>query len=161
MGPAQSERNCLPILRWQRTHTTLLHSTSPKLTNAADMVSWSPMPSLMHRFTYSSRSSCSSQGFSLETRDGDHHFHRIFKGDTSDIARARHQHNLFSRLKLRTRPGIQKHVLEIGCGSGEAALELAEYANVMVVGIDESARQVGSVSCLWNKGLLTRHTCID
>lgn len=106
------------------------------------MVSWSPMPSLTRHLPYSSRSSQPSQS---NSRDNDFCFHRIFKGDTPDIARARHQHNIFSRLKLRTRPGVQLRVLEIGCGSGSASLELAKYANVLVLGVDDNARHVSSI----------------
>ena len=109
------------------------------------MVHWSPMSSLAcHLSNASHPHSPPSRDISNSSSDfgADFHFARIFKGDSPAIARTRHEHYLFSRLKLRARPGVQLRVLEVGCGAGSTALELAEYANVMVVGVDEDGQQV-------------------
>ena len=98
---------------------------------------------ISHEFSVSSLFSyLQSSSDSSARQDSNFHFSRVFKGDTVAVARVRHEHYLFSRLKLRTRPGVQLRVLEIGCGIGSAAFELAEYANVMVVGIDEDVQKV-------------------
>lgn len=98
---------------------------------------------LAHEFSVSSLFSYSAPSSDSTTRqDANFHFARVFKGDTVAVARVRHEHYLFSRLKLRTHPGVQLHVLEIGCGIGSAAFELAEYANVTVIGIDEDVQKV-------------------
>ena len=103
------------------------------------------MTSLVRNLPYGSSSSSlfsHSPSFSTPRQGGDFHFARVFKGDTVAVAQVRHEHYLFVRLKLRARPGEQLHVLEIGCGIGSAALELAKFANVMVVGVDEDALKV-------------------
>ena len=109
------------------------------------MLLWPSVTSLVRHLPYGSSSSSlfsHSPSFSTPRQGGDFHFTRVFKGDTVAVAQVRHEHYLFARLKLRALPGEQLHVLEIGCGIGSAALELAEYANVMVVGIDEDALKV-------------------
>ncbi|KAI0092361.1 sterol 24-C-methyltransferase [Irpex rosettiformis] len=62
----------------------------------------------------------------------DFHFSRIFRGDQNGVSRQRHKHYLFSRLGLK--PGMT--VLDVGCGSGSAALELARFANIRIWGVD-------------------------
>ena len=66
------------------------------------------------------------------------HFSRLYHGDKLDKALARHEHYLFSRLSLRS--GMR--VLDIGCGAGQVALELANFYNVRVIGIDKSLKNV-------------------
>lgn len=61
------------------------------------------------------------------------HFSRIMKGDCATTALSRHEHYLFSRMELA--PGMR--VLEIGCGVGTAAFELANFADVLIIGFDE------------------------
>lgn len=71
-------------------------------------------------------------------RAADFHFCRLFKGDTHQLALARHQHYLCAMLGLR--PGMR--VLHIGAGTGDAALELVRYADVEVVSTDADAEKV-------------------
>lgn len=71
----------------------------------------------------------------------DFHFSRLFKGDTYDLAVARHEHYVFSHLNLKPKMSV----LEVNCGTGNAALELAEFSDVYVVGVDPDARKVGFV----------------
>lgn len=66
------------------------------------------------------------------------HFSRLYHGDKLDKALARHEHYLFSRLALRS--GMR--VLDIGCGAGQVALELANFYDVRVIGIDKSLEKV-------------------
>lgn len=77
----------------------------------------------------------------------DFHFCRLFPGDDFSVSLARHEHYLCSRLQLR--PG--NNVLLIGCGSGDIAFELLNYAGVDVVGIDEDPEKVGKRSISRNR----------
>lgn len=38
-------------------------------------------------------------------------------------------------------------LLELGCGTGGAALELANFANVSILGVDNDPNNVGAVTC--------------
>ncbi|SJL07988.1 related to delta(24)-sterol c-methyltransferase (erg6) [Armillaria ostoyae] len=81
------------------------------------------------------------------------HFSALYRGDKYQAAYARHQHYLFSKLNLR--PGMR--VLEVGCGRGTAAVELATFANVSVVGIDSDASLIEYASrCAQMAGVSTR-----
>ena len=66
------------------------------------------------------------------------HFSRIFREDTYSLSLSRHEHYLFSQLDLK--PNMK--VLEIGCGYGTAALELAELYGVFVTGVDSDPKKV-------------------
>ena len=68
----------------------------------------------------------------------DFHFCRIFPEDTYSLSIARHEHYLCTRLDLRRGSTI----LQIGSGTGEAALELARYADVQVVGVEPDLEKV-------------------
>jgi sterol 24-C-methyltransferase len=72
------------------------------------------------------------------TLSDDFHFCRAFRGDQDIVSRQRHKHYLFSRLRLK--PGMT--VLDLGCGSGSAALELALFADVRVFGVDTDNTRV-------------------
>lgn len=52
---------------------------------------------------------------------------------------ARHEHYLASMMNLR--PGMR--VLDIGCGIGGPAREIARFADVEIVGINNNEFQVG------------------
>ncbi|KAJ3513192.1 hypothetical protein NLJ89_g3085 [Agrocybe chaxingu] len=75
-------------------------------------------------------------------RTHDFHFARFYRGDKLDIALAHHEHYLF--MKLRLKPGMR--VLEVGCRSGAAALELVNFADVAVVGIDRNTAKIEEAS---------------
>jgi cyclopropane fatty-acyl-phospholipid synthase-like methyltransferase len=66
------------------------------------------------------------------------HFFRLCRGDTIELALARHRQYLWSQLGLK--PGMR--VLEIGSGYGTAAMELYNFAGVSVVGIDNNSSKV-------------------
>lgn len=61
-----------------------------------------------------------------------------------DIALARHEHFLFSKLRLK--PGMR--VLEVGCRSGTASFELVQFANVNVVGIESDPAKIEEANCM-------------
>ncbi|CCM02122.1 uncharacterized protein FIBRA_04199 [Fibroporia radiculosa] len=60
------------------------------------------------------------------------HFSRQFRGEPFLKCLARHEHYLFMHL------GVQQgmRILEVGCGTGARCRELAQFADVTVVGID-------------------------
>ncbi|KAF9556808.1 S-adenosyl-L-methionine-dependent methyltransferase [Agrocybe pediades] len=66
------------------------------------------------------------------------HFARLYQGDQLDKALSRHEHYLFARLGLRS--GMR--VLDIGCGIGQVAFELANLYSVRVVGVDTSENKI-------------------
>ncbi|EAU83718.1 sterol 24-C-methyltransferase [Coprinopsis cinerea okayama7 len=68
----------------------------------------------------------------------DFHFSRVYRGDSFAVSLARHEHYLFMRLELK--PGMR--ALEIGCQSGDAAFELAQFSNVTVVGVDSDPEKI-------------------
>ncbi|KAF9522904.1 sterol 24-C-methyltransferase [Crepidotus variabilis] len=68
----------------------------------------------------------------MSSQSVDFHFARLHRGDKFEMALSRHKHYLFGKLGLK--PGMR--VLEVGCRSGKAALELFRFAGVNVVGID-------------------------
>ncbi|KZV65867.1 S-adenosyl-L-methionine-dependent methyltransferase [Peniophora sp. CONT] len=68
----------------------------------------------------------------------DFHFCRVSRGDTLHNALTRHEHYLFSRLRLKA--GMR--VLQVGSGRGSVAVELANFYNVEVVGVDVDYDQI-------------------
>lgn len=68
----------------------------------------------------------------------DFHFCRLFQGDALSAALIRHEHYLYSKLRLK--PSLR--VLYIGSGRGTAVFELVRFANVHVVGVDTDASKV-------------------
>lgn len=67
------------------------------------------------------------------------HFCRFYKGEPFMQAIARHEHYLASMMQLK--PGMR--VLDIGCGIGGPAREIARFADVEIVGINNNEFQVG------------------
>ncbi|BEI87180.1 hypothetical protein CcaverHIS002_0705260 [Cutaneotrichosporon cavernicola] len=67
------------------------------------------------------------------------HFCRFYKGEPFMQAIARHEHYLASMMELK--PGMR--VLDIGCGIGGPAREIARFADVEIVGINNNEFQVG------------------
>ncbi|WFD00526.1 sterol 24-C-methyltransferase [Malassezia yamatoensis] len=66
------------------------------------------------------------------------HFARYFPGEGFNQAIARHEHYL--ALQMQLRPGMR--VLDVGCGVGGPAREIARFAGVNVVGLNNNAYQV-------------------
>lgn len=58
------------------------------------------------------------------------HFARYYKGEAFHQALARHEHYLAAQMNLR--PGMR--VLDVGCGVGGPAREIARFADVEIVG---------------------------
>lgn len=66
------------------------------------------------------------------------HFARYYPGEAFYQAIARHEHYLAHQMQLR--PGMR--VLDVGCGVGGPAREIARFANVNIVGVNNNAYQV-------------------
>ncbi|KII86775.1 hypothetical protein PLICRDRAFT_114226 [Plicaturopsis crispa FD-325 SS-3] len=67
------------------------------------------------------------------------HFSRFAKGEAFAASLARHEHYLAAQMKLR--PGMK--VLDVGCGVGGPAREIARFSDVQIVGLNNNAYQVG------------------
>ena len=67
------------------------------------------------------------------------HFSRFYKGESFVASLARHEHYLAAQMTLR--PGMR--VLDVGCGIGGPAWEIARFADVNIVGVNNNAFQVG------------------
>ncbi|PCH35373.1 delta-sterol C-methyltransferase [Wolfiporia cocos MD-104 SS10] len=67
------------------------------------------------------------------------HFCRFYKGEAFATALARHEHYLAAQMSLR--PGMR--VLDVGCGIGGPARQVARFADVQVVGVNNNAFQLG------------------
>lgn len=66
------------------------------------------------------------------------HFARYYPGEAFYQAIARHEHYL--ALNMHLKPGMR--VLDVGCGVGGPAREIARFADVNVVGVNNNAYQV-------------------
>lgn len=67
------------------------------------------------------------------------HFCRYYKGEPFYQAIARHEHYLALQASLKPK----MRVLDVGCGVGGPAREIARFADVNVVGINNNEFQVG------------------
>ena len=67
------------------------------------------------------------------------HFSRFYKGEAFAASLARHEHYLASQMTLR--PGMR--VLDVGCGVGGPAREIARFADVNIVGLNNNDFQIG------------------
>ncbi|KAA1472447.1 hypothetical protein DENSPDRAFT_838721 [Dentipellis sp. KUC8613] len=67
------------------------------------------------------------------------HFSRFYKGESFAASLARHEHYLASQMVLR--PGMR--VLDVGCGVGGPAREIAQFADVEIVGLNNNDFQIG------------------
>ncbi|WOO79713.1 Sterol 24-C-methyltransferase erg6 [Vanrija pseudolonga] len=67
------------------------------------------------------------------------HFCRFYKGEAFLQALARHEHYLASMIGLR--PGMR--VLDVGCGVGGPAREIARFSDANIVGVNNNEFQVG------------------
>lgn len=66
------------------------------------------------------------------------HFSRFNRGEAFNASLARHEHYLAAKMGLK--PGMR--VLDVGCGVGGPAREIARFADVNIVGLNNNAFQV-------------------
>ncbi|KAI0687671.1 delta-sterol C-methyltransferase [Cytidiella melzeri] len=69
---------------------------------------------------------------------GSFHFSRFYKGESFAASLARHEHYLAAQMNLR--PGMR--VLDVGCGVGGPAREIARFADVHIVGLNNNDYQI-------------------
>ncbi|KZV90503.1 delta-sterol C-methyltransferase [Exidia glandulosa HHB12029] len=67
------------------------------------------------------------------------HFSRFFKGEGFVQSLARHEHYLAAQMGLR--PGMR--VLDVGCGVGGPAREIAQFTDATIVGVNNNDFQIG------------------
>ena len=86
---------------------------------------------------------------------GSFHFSRFYKGESFAASLARHEHYLAAQMQLK--PGMR--VLDVGCGIGGPAREIAQFSDVNIVGLNNNEFQVGRARALTAKaGLQDRVT---
>ncbi|KAF9225999.1 hypothetical protein BS17DRAFT_778038 [Gyrodon lividus] len=66
------------------------------------------------------------------------HFSRFYKGEGFAASLARHEHYLAAKMSLR--PGMR--VLDVGCGVGGPAREIARFADVNIIGLNNNDFQI-------------------
>lgn len=67
------------------------------------------------------------------------HFSRFKKGEAFLASLARHEHYLAAQMNLK--PGMR--VLDVGCGVGGPAREIAQFTDCQIVGVNNNQFQVG------------------
>ncbi|KAH9994692.1 S-adenosyl-L-methionine-dependent methyltransferase [Russula vinacea] len=67
------------------------------------------------------------------------HFSRFYKGEAFAASLARHEHYLASQMSLR--PGMR--VLDVGCGVGGPAREIARFSDANIIGLNNNDFQIG------------------
>jgi sterol 24-C-methyltransferase len=67
------------------------------------------------------------------------HFSRFYKGEAFAASLARHEHYLAAQMSLR--PGMR--VLDVGCGVGGPAREIARFSDAKIVGLNNNDFQIG------------------
>ena len=67
------------------------------------------------------------------------HFSRFYKGEAFLASLARHEHYLASKMVLR--PGMR--VLDVGCGVGGPAREIAQFTDTRIIGLNNNEFQIG------------------
>jgi SAM-dependent methyltransferase len=67
------------------------------------------------------------------------HFSRFYKGEAFAASLARHEHYLAAQMSLR--PGMR--VLDVGCGVGGPAREIARFSDAKIVGLNNNEFQIG------------------
>ncbi|KII87883.1 hypothetical protein PLICRDRAFT_42408 [Plicaturopsis crispa FD-325 SS-3] len=66
------------------------------------------------------------------------HFSRFYKGEAFAASLARHEHYLAAQMSLR--PGMK--VLDVGCGVGGPAREIARFSDAQIVGLNNNDFQI-------------------
>lgn len=67
------------------------------------------------------------------------HFSRFYQGEAFLQSLARHEHYLAAQMRLK--PGMR--VLDVGCGVGGPAREIARFSDVTIVGVNNNDFQIG------------------
>jgi len=67
------------------------------------------------------------------------HFSRFYKGEAFLASLARHEHYLAAQMNLR--PGMR--VLDVGCGVGGPAREIAQFSDAEIIGLNNNDFQIG------------------
>jgi sterol 24-C-methyltransferase len=67
------------------------------------------------------------------------HFSRFYKGEAFAASLARHEHYLAAQMNLR--PGMR--VLDVGCGVGGPAREIARFSDAKITGLNNNDFQIG------------------
>ncbi|KAJ3507470.1 hypothetical protein NLJ89_g6287 [Agrocybe chaxingu] len=66
------------------------------------------------------------------------HFSRFYKGEAFHASLARHEHYLAAQMSLR--PGMR--VLDVGCGVGGPAREIAQFSDAQIIGLNNNDFQI-------------------
>jgi sterol 24-C-methyltransferase len=66
------------------------------------------------------------------------HFSRFYKGEAFLASLARHEHYLAAQMNLR--PGMR--VLDVGCGVGGPAREIAQFTDCQIIGLNNNDFQI-------------------
>ena len=66
------------------------------------------------------------------------HFSRFYKGESFTSSVARHEHYLSAQMNLK--PGMR--VLDVGCGVGAPAREIAQFSDATIVGLNNNDFQI-------------------
>ena len=66
------------------------------------------------------------------------HFSRFYKGESFTSALVRHEHYLSAQMNLK--PGMR--VLDVGCGVGAPAREIAQFSDATIVGLNNNEFQI-------------------
>jgi sterol 24-C-methyltransferase len=66
------------------------------------------------------------------------HFSRFYQGEAFHASLARHEHYLAAQMTLR--PGMR--VLDVGCGVGGPAREIATFSDATIVGLNNNDFQI-------------------
>jgi sterol 24-C-methyltransferase len=66
------------------------------------------------------------------------HFSRFYKGEAFLASLARHEHFLASQMNIR--PGMR--VLDVGCGVGGPAREIAQFTDAQIIGLNNNDFQI-------------------
>lgn len=67
------------------------------------------------------------------------HFSRFYKGESFAASLARHEHFLAAKMEIK--PGMR--VLDVGCGVGGPAREIARFTDAHIVGVNNNDFQIG------------------
>lgn len=67
------------------------------------------------------------------------HFSRFYKGEGFAASLARHEH--FLSAKMNIKPGMR--VLDVGCGVGGPARQIATFSDANIVGLNNNDFQIG------------------